>query len=126
MAYQLIWEEKGLWADFKGTVNDNEINEVTSRIYGHEQFGSIRYILIDFLDVDNFNVTERAVRTVAGSDRTAALTNPNIMVGIVTIKVSTLEKAFLYTDASEGTPWQISYFDNIEDARAWIANALPS
>ncbi len=121
MAYQLIWEEKGLWTRFYGTVSEDEFHEASSKIYGHEQFDSIRYWLADYLDLEKSELTERTVGITAGMDRAAALKNPNIMVAIITLRASTLEKAFLYRDAVEGIPWQISYFDKIADARLWVS-----
>ena len=120
MAYQLIWEEKGLWARCAGQLTDSELSELKYEFYGHERFSSIRYLLADFLDVDDFAVTEHAVRLIAATDRAAALKNSDIMLAILTLRVSTLEKAFLYQDATEGIPWKISFFDKIADARLWV------
>ncbi len=120
MAYQLIWEKKGLWARYFDTFSDSELHESSSEIYGHEQFDSIRYLLVDYLDLEKSELTERAVRIIADLDRAAALRNPDIMIAILTVSVKVLEQGFLYQDAAEGIPWQISYFDKIADARSWV------
>ncbi len=121
MSYQLNWEEKGVWANFRDVVSDQELNEVVSKVYGHKQFDSFRYLIADFLEVDSFDVTNKALRIIGATDRAAALTNPHIKVAIISDNVDTLDRIFSYEDASEGSPWLIAYFDNIKEARVWIA-----
>ncbi len=121
MAYQLIWEEKGTKVYFKGVVNDRELLEIVSKFYGHEQFDSIHYLLIDFLEVDTFDVTNTTFQYIGGMDLAAALSNPRVRVAIVTDNAAILDLLSSYENASQGSPWPSRYFDSIKEARAWIA-----
>ena len=121
MAYKLIWEEKGVTAYFKDTVNDIELNEIVSQFYSHEQFDSIRYLLISFLGVETFNITTEALEEIGAMDRAAALSNPNVKVAMVSDNDAVLDMLSSYENASQGSPWPIRYFGSIKEAREWIA-----
>jgi len=121
VAYQLIWEEKGAKAYFKGVVNGRELIEIVSKFHGHELFDSIHYLLIDFLEVDTFDVTNTTLQYLGGMDSAAALSNPRVRVAIVTDNAAILDLLSSYEKTSQGSPWPIRYFGSIKEARAWIA-----
>ena len=104
MAYQLIWEERGLWTRFYGTVSEDEFHEASSKIYSHEQFDSIRYWLADYLDLEKSELTEHTVRMTARFDRAAARSNPNIMLAIVYSQSQHLGEGFFVRECSRRNP----------------------
>ena len=102
-------------------MNDRELLEIVSKFYGHEQFDSIHYLLIDFLEVDTFDVTNTTLQYIGGMDLAAALSNPRVRVAMVTDNAAFLDLLSSYENASHGSPWPIHYFGSIKEARAWIA-----
>ena len=120
MAYQLTWEEKGAIADFKGTVNDIELNEIVSQFYKNEQFDLIRYLLINFLEVETFNVSTETLREIGAMDYAAAISNPRVRVAMVSDNDAILDILPSYEKGSQESPWPIRYFRSIKDAREWI------
>jgi hypothetical protein len=122
MAYQLIWKEQGATAYLKGSVNDVELREIVSEFYGHKQFDSIKYLLINFLEVEIFDVTENALVRIGSMDRAAALSNPNVRVAIVVNNAAILDRLSSYEKGIQGTPWPISYFGSVNEAQAWITD----
>ena len=120
MAYKLIWEEKGVTANFKGTVNDLELSEIVSKFYSHEKFDFIRYLLISFIGVEKFNITSEALEEVGAMDYAAALSNPDIKVAVVSDNDAILDMFSSYVKAAQGSTWSIRYFGSTNEARKWM------
>jgi hypothetical protein len=121
MSYKLTWEDKGALAHFKDAVNDQDLKEIVSRFYGHENFDSINYLLIDFLEVDMFGVASKTLRHIGAMDRAAAMSNPRVKVAMVTDNAAFIDQLSSYEKASQGSPWPLCYFTSTEEAREWIA-----
>ena len=121
MAYQLIWEDNGVIAHFKGSINDLELREIVSKFYGNESFDSIKHLLINFLEVEKFDISDNALQQIGAMDSAAALTNPNVRVVMVVNNIAFLERLSSYEKISQDSPWPLCYFDSVKKAQEWIA-----
>jgi len=88
--------------------------------YGDPIFDKMHYIIADFLDADQFDITEEQVEEIAALDRAAAMSNPRMKVAIVASEKHIQQLAALYVDSSQGSQWKSKIFDNLEDARQWV------
>jgi len=120
MAYQLIWEERGATAHVEDTVNDTELSEIVSKFHSHEQFDSVRYLLVDFLEVGTFDITTEALEEIGAMDYAAALSNPKVKVAMVSDDDAVRDMLSSYEKTAQESPWPLRYFGSIKEAREWI------
>jgi len=57
MAYEIIWEEKGILVKFSGTVDEQEVMTINNIMYGDKRFDAITYQIADYTDVTNNLIT---------------------------------------------------------------------
>lgn len=85
MSYQLIWNKKGVTAEFQGLVNNSELREIVSKFYGNSKFDQIDFLIINLLQVEKFHVTDWDLLSVGAMDAAAAISNPKIRVAVITM-----------------------------------------
>ncbi len=52
MAYELAWEDNGVYWKYSGKVVGNEIVDASTSIYGDPRFSTLKYKFVDFLNND--------------------------------------------------------------------------
>ena len=65
MAYELVWEDIGVYWKYSGNVSGNEIIDASTSIYGDARFIALKYKFVDFLDVDNFKMDQSQLALIA-------------------------------------------------------------
>ena len=120
MSIENIWEEKGVYRKCCDCINRMELIQATEEVHSHSLFDDFRYIINDFLDVTEHDVTSADVVALAEVDRVIALTNPNIKVAIVATMETIKILASLYEDLTSRSPYTTKIFTNIDEARAWV------
>ncbi|MDH5425516.1 MAG: hypothetical protein OEY29_11005 [Gammaproteobacteria bacterium] len=120
MSYQLIWNEKGATAEFKGTINLLELKEILSQFYGSPKFDEIRYLIINLLEVDKLEITDSNFRLVGAMDAAAAISNPHIKIAVITENKKVLELFESYEKGASSSSWEVKYFPNLNNANNWL------
>ena len=110
---------KGIYWKLTGIVTGNEIEQLTVEIFGDSQFDNLRYLILDFLNIDDFIMSNEELESVAAQDMAAAITNPYIKIAIITTHPRAIELANMFGHMFGGHPWEISVHGNIEEARRW-------
>jgi len=113
------WQERGLQRMFSGQISGDEIVNSNLSLQGHEKFDQLRYIVNDFLDVIDFELTDHDIATIASIDHVAAKTNANIRIAIVLKLDSLREWANLYIAKMQGSPYKFEIFEDLETANLW-------
>ena len=126
MAYELIWEDRGVVWRYRDVIAVDEVIQANLNIYPDPRFETLEYQLVIFSELVVYEPTAASVRRVAEMDASAALRNPNLVVGVVGIQALLRGITNLYRlrhEAAEGS-WRIDYFESEKAARQWIAEAL--
>lgn len=123
MPYINTWEETGVIKKYRGLITGSELLQSVIDIEKDARFNDIRYVLNDFLELDELILTEREVAEIAAIDKAAAITNPGIHIAIVVNGDEHRAWASMYQDMAKDSPYVIKIFDNLEDAHAWLVKS---
>ena len=120
MTHQLVWEENGLYRKFTDKISGNEVLNSVLKIQSDPRFDKIRYVLNDFTEISDFEVSETDIKRIVSVDNAAALTNANIKIAIVATNEPLLQWIQYYCDRLEKSPYEVKVFSYIDDAYRWI------
>lgn len=121
MAYELIWEARGIWRRFHGTLEPADLLASIDEVQRDPRFDDLRYSINDFLDVVNVHDVPGMLEDVLARTIGAAHTNRRIRMAIVTRLGELVART---RDLPEGVmPYPVRLFDSLEDARAWAEGA---
>ena len=120
MSYHNKWEAKGIYRKFTGIVSGQEVLLSNYAIQGDPRFDDIRYVINDFTEIVDFEVSTRDIDTIAAVDNAASISNPNIKVAIVATLEPLLLWAKRYCANMQGSPYECELFNSIDDAAKWV------
>ena len=124
MPHVTVWEEGGIYWKFHGRLDAEELHEANGEMLGDARFDLMDYYIWDALDVTELGANEEDANETAFFDVSASTHNQNIK-GALLATDSTLRmllEVYITTSAERGSPWKLQLFDNLEDARAWLAS----
>ena len=123
MAHKLIWERNGVYWEYYGKVSGKEIVEASTSIYGDERFDTLKYKLVNFLDVESIEMNDDEVALIAHQHRTAERSNPNIKSAIVIKSGREIADKFaaFFTDSF----WEVQVFQDMNEANSWLGREVP-
>lgn len=119
MPHKLVWEAKGVYWKYSGKITGAEVVEASSKIYGDPRFDSLRYKLVDFLDVESIDMDDNDVAKIACMHKAAGLSNPRIKNAIV-INSKTNKVANKFATFFHDSPWDVQVFEELDQANSWI------
>ena len=123
MPYETIWEENGVFQRFFGQITRDERMRASSEIHGDSRFDTIRYWIIDSLDIDSYDLGKSDAEILANTDNAASRTNPSVLMPIVCTHIIHRNNFLHYLIhlKKAGSPWMGKLFDNVKTARQWIS-----
>ena len=122
MPYRLRWEGHGVYRRFFGVVTLAEFREANREMRGDVRYEGIRYIISDYLQAQPAaEVTERDLQAYAHRERVHYYDSPDTVQAIVATDPRTVALARYYESLGV-SPYCIADFQNVADARAWIAS----
>lgn len=124
MAFELVWETRGVYKRFYGQVTGEDLLHSVTKVESDHRFDDLRFVINDFLGVDEFSVTEENVLMISAIDSAAATSNPNIRIAIVATDSHIQALGKLYAHAPL-TVYPTEIFLNTGDARNWLSAAPP-
>ncbi|SDH19228.1 hypothetical protein [Propionivibrio dicarboxylicus] len=123
MPYQSEFESNGIYTKFYGRIHAGEIEEASRRLRNHPlALGRIDYCVCDFLDVDEFVITDFEVLMLAAHDHQAIDINPELRIAIVAADARVKAIARLYA----GSPLMrrnAGIFASLDEAYEWVDSA---
>ena len=120
MAYKTFWEEKGIKWVFSGILTNDNLLNCNKELYEDPRFLDIEYELCDFTAVKSFPLDSEVINMVGKMDLEQSKRNPNIKVAVISNAPVMIGLTNMYEAAAYSSPWETQFFENIEDARAWI------
>jgi len=119
VAYKNNWERNGVIKVFSGSIDGQQVLDSVISVEEDIRFDSVRYVINDFLEVADIDISDGDVARVAAIDRAASITNPNIRIAVVTKDDRMRELARRYGDLMKNSPYQTLLFESIDAAREW-------
>lgn len=121
MSVKNNWEKNGLYIQYLDHVNGDEMLEAALKVSGDPRFDDIRYVISDWSRATTTAIDPEHVRTLvayvnAMAKTNAKVRNATVMHGDEERKATVA----LYGVLASDTPWDIDFFDTMEEARAWI------
>jgi len=120
MAFTNNWEQRGVLKIFSGFVDGQQVLDSVISIEEDSRFDTVRYVINDFLDVADFDISDAEIVRIAAIDRAASASNPNIRIALVTQDYRIRELAQRYSTLMQNSPYKTSLFPSVEAARQWI------
>ena len=119
MSCENTFEGSGLYMRFFDTVTGEDIINNSMSFYGEPYFDKMRYVIVDFLAIKDFEMTYKQIDEISAYDNASALSNPRVKVAIAAKTEHVRIAAKLYIAKSQESPWKFEVFDNLDDARQW-------
>ncbi len=119
MAFELVWEPRGVYKRFYGYVTDTELMDSVVTIESDARFDGLRFVINDFLGVEGFAVSEDNILTISAIDNAASRTNPNIKIAVVATDQRVHDLANIYAD-SPLNAYPTAIFPTPDAARTWL------
>jgi len=118
MAYDIIWEEKGVYWKYRGRVTGKEIVEASTSIYGDPRFITLKYKFVDFLDAESIDIDRDQLALIAYQHLAAERSNPYIKNAILIKAGQKIADDFAaFFDKSS---WEIRIFYDQDEADQWV------
>lgn len=123
MPYRAKWEDRAVCWEFFGEVTLDEVNQADDEMFSDPRFDRLRYYLWDGTRVERFVGSEKEVMYTVATNLGAAQTVKHIKGALVATLPSLRENITRYIDISRSakSTWELRLFDNLEAARAWLA-----
>lgn len=121
MPYEKKWESGGLYHKFSGVVSAPEFLQAVQEVHGDRRFDALRYLIVDCLGVERFEVKVKTVMEAHLLNAMAIKTNPHVMLAIVTTDPLVSRLALL--GQSVGLPsFETKLFPTVAGAREWLGH----
>lgn len=121
MAYQNIWEEKGLCRIFTDKISGEEILTSNLSLHGDPRFDGIKYVINDFTKITEFEVSDLDITKIVIVDNVAAVSNSYLKIAIVAMLDPLLIWVQLYLERMQDSTFECAIFDNLNDAYKWVS-----
>jgi len=119
LSFNIIWKVNILYRIFTGHVSGQEILASNLAIQGDSRFDDLRYVINDFTDITDFNITQQDISKIVAIDNAAAKSNPNIKIAIVTTLDPLQEWIKYYCQNVEDSLYECKIFGNVREAKNW-------
>lgn len=123
MPYSITWESKGVCAKFNGRCTINDLKEVFIKIGSDYRYDSLRFVILDYLDVEHQNLTEAEAEEAAAIDIGMTFTNPRVVFASISSDERILELWRHFVSVNV-LPHRHGILPGVSEARAWIAEKM--
>ncbi len=123
MAYDLVWEDNGVYWKYTGNVAGSEIVEASTCIYSDPRFVTLKYKFVDFLDVEAVDINKDQLALIAYQHLAAERANPYLKNAIL---IGTDQKmAYEFAAFFEKSSWDVKVFTDLVEASKWVGRKPP-
>lgn len=120
MAWEVVWEPKGVWRRFSGTLELSDLLAAVEVVQKDLRYDSLRYSINDFLAVEQFSDPAgltQGTDIVLGQAIGGSFSNTNLVMAIVATQPAIIAVAQMFLG---GMPYPVQLFSTVESARAWV------
>jgi hypothetical protein len=121
MAYELIWESRGVVKRFMGKVSDQDMLQSVVDTEVDPRFDELRFVINDFLAMQDIAISLQVVEEISIMDSGAAFSNPRIKVAVVTTSTDVINLTTAYIN-SPLNQYPTRIFSTLDEARTWTAS----
>lgn len=124
MPYDFHSEDGGILVKFYGFFCFKDNNDATIELYTHPKFCELKYIIWDFSDVTEMNMTPTETDAASLVDKEASLRLPSTKVALITQDPYTQElcKSYIADCQNRDIKWDFLIAKNLKQARIWIGS----
>ncbi len=119
MAYEIVWEPRGVVKRFYDHVTGLELLQAGAHTQASIRFDELRYVVNDFLDATGCSVTPDDIDEIAAIDQAASATNPHIRIIVIATHSYILAMAHHYA-SSPLNVYPTRVFATRAAGRAWL------
>ena len=120
MPYHIDWKDRGVYWTYTGIVTGTDLLQSNFDIYGDERFDQLTYQIVNLLEAESFEVTERQIQKMAHLDAAAAKTNTRIRVAVVARSRQAIQIQQWYAKNIPDGGWPTQLFETLEAAEEWV------
>jgi len=122
MPFKTIWEKSGVYWDFYGTVEADEIVDANRQFYSNLKADACIYQLCDFTRTEKLNITQKELTYISVSDVGASNSIEGLKVALAVSdpKIREWSEAYVSLCRKLASNWDIRIFDDIASARKWV------
>jgi len=121
MAYDLVWEDNGVYWKYTGNVAGDEIIDASTSIYGDARFITLKYKFVDFIDVVNFKIDKSQLALIAYQHLAAERANPYLKNAILIKAGHKMEQlAHEFATFFKKSSWEVKVFTDPDEANKWV------
>ncbi len=120
MPFEMTLENSGVYYKMLGTVTSNDIGKLDRELHSLESFSSLKYLIIDYTHADEFRMSESEVTISAAVGKAAAITNPRLVIAVVSQDENIINALQVYDNYRGGHPWKTSLHGCLGDARQQV------
>jgi len=121
MAYELVWEDNGVYWKYSGDVAGDEIIDASTSIYGDARFITLKYKFADFVDVVNFEINKTQLALIAYQHLAAERANPYLKNAILIKSGHKMEQlAHEFATFFNKSSWEVKVFVDPDKANKWV------
>jgi hypothetical protein len=106
---------------FTDKTSGEEILRSNLVLQGDSRFDDITYVINDFTQIVEFEVSDLDINKIVTIDHVAAISNPKLKIAIVATLESLLAWVHLYCEKMQDSPFECKIFDNLNDAYKWVS-----
>ena len=118
MAYELAWEDNGVYWKYSGKVAGNEIVDASTSIYGDPRFITLKYKFVDFLHAESVEIDNNQIALIAYQHLAAERANPYLKNAILIRHGHKM--AYKFADFFKNSSWEVKVFTDLDEANKWV------
>lgn len=124
MAFELMWENKGIYRKFTGIVTAKEFLGAQDQVYNDPRFDSIKYVINDLKEAQlDTTFNEDMASLALAKSYGGSLSNSKIKFAFVIQDPKLIEIFQFIKKQKLAAKLQIQIFELVEDARDWVNEA---
>lgn len=116
MAYELKWEEAGVYGRFYGELSTEDLILFNSQLVGDSRFDHITYQIIDFLEVEKTNGGINDITEIATVNKIASTWNNGLRIMVVTDSEYLQSLTKVFEELVKDTEWKVEVYNTMNDA----------
>ncbi len=122
MPHKANWEEEGIYWEFFGKVDAEEMISCNRELCLDPRCNNIRYEILDFTDVTETPVNQEDLQSIAAINFGSSFYLLNLRIALIApqAKMKGLCNAYITEFKKLGTPWEITIVDDLRQARCWL------
>ena len=111
--------ETGVHIRFHGTVSFDEIHSAQGEVWSRLDWDTIRYAILNFLEVETLAIDEAVAQAFSFMDKAAVQHRRELKVALVAVKPDNIQLLEAYVSTLAGTAIEARIFADRDEAIAW-------